>query len=118
MWWKDPVRYLRPKRPARLPVLSGEGVVKAYDPNWVVCPGEFIADWMEEHNMTARVLATSCGKMPLDLLNGIITGRRKIDADTAEGLYLGTGISKVMWLNLEMLYREGLKAGKVHSHDV
>jgi HTH-type transcriptional regulator / antitoxin HigA len=84
-----------------------------FDPDWVIAPGETLKEWMEDNRIpSASTMGVMCGRMPTELVEGILAGRTKITEPIAQGLQLGTGIPARLWLNLEGLYRKGLAAGK------
>lgn len=92
--------------------MSDEPVLK-FDPDWVVAPGDTLAEWCEENKLPPRVAAVACGKMPPERFQGIIDGEVRITETDAEALAHGTGIPAYLWLNLERAFRVGLAAGKV-----
>lgn len=84
----------------------------AFDPNWVVKPGETIREYMQEHNLSVGQLSIYCN-LDVNVLNAWL--RRvplPITERHAEALERGTGIPASFWRNLERNYREGLAAGK------
>ena len=83
----------------------------AFDPDWVLRPGEVISDYLSEMDGTVEALAGSTG-LPLATLLGIIEGDEPITVPVAKSLFAGTGLSPEFWLNLENWYRRGLAAGK------
>lgn len=87
----------------------------AFDPDWVIRPGETLAEWIEENGLGVRSAATACGRMDPDRMRRIIDGKQKLTRDDAARLAAGTGIPASLWLNLERTYRAGLKAGKVDT---
>ena len=66
-------------------------------------PGEFLADELEEINMSAAELARLL-HVPANRISQIVAGKRNITADTALrlGRYFGTGPK--IWLNLQQAY--------------
>lgn len=83
----------------------------AFDPDWVLRPGEVISDYLSEMGGTVEALAGSTG-LPLATLQSIIDGDEPITVSVARALFAGTGLSPEFWLNLEDRYRRGLAAGK------
>jgi addiction module HigA family antidote len=65
-----------------------------------VHPGEYIAETLEELDMSARELAAALD-IPANRITEIIRGRRGVSADTALrlGRWLGTGPD--VWMNLQ-----------------
>lgn len=84
----------------------------AFDPDWVVAPGETLKEWREENRISARVLARACG-MHIGLLEAIEDGSHGINDAIAFSLERVTQIPARLWLNLERQYRTGLQAGKI-----
>lgn len=91
--------------------------VHGFDPDWVIAPGRTLRDWREEHGLGPQSAATVCGRMPLTMYEAIESGKRRITKPRAEALAHGTGIPASLWLNLERIYRAGLKAGKKDGTD-
>lgn len=63
-------------------------------------PGEYIAETLDEPDMSARELAAALD-IPANRITEIVRGRRGISADTALrlGRWLGTGSD--VWMNLQ-----------------
>lgn len=80
-----------------------------------MAPGEILAEWLAETNISAGVLAVSCaGRDRRDAALSVIAGvlaHGELGEDTARLLEAGTGIPVAMWLGLEHNYRAGLAAG-------
>jgi addiction module HigA family antidote len=72
-------------------------------PREAIHPGEFLADELQELEMTAAELARLL-QVPANRISQILTGKRGITADTALrlGRYFGTG--PTIWLNLQQAY--------------
>ena len=66
-------------------------------------PGEFLADELEELNMSAAQLAAAL-HVPPNRIYQILKGQRALTADTALRLSQWLGTSAEMWLNLQKLY--------------
>ena len=63
-------------------------------------PGEFIREELEERGWTQRDLADVLGR-PLQTVNTIVNGRKRITPETAVELAAAFGTSAELWLNLE-----------------
>lgn len=85
----------------------------AWDPDWVVAPGETLREWREHNHLPARAAAVACARMPLAIYQGIESGEVPIDETLASALAHGTSIPAVFWLTLERAFRAGLAAGKM-----
>lgn len=89
-----------------------------WNPDWVISPGETLRDWMEENGFVSgkrllvKPVATACGRMPVERLERILSGKQRITTVDAAKLAAGTGISPRLWLNLERAFRQGLAEGK------
>ena len=83
----------------------------AWEPDWVLRPGEVIADYLTELGGSVEALARA-SELPTSVLEGIVNDDGPITEDIARSLYRGTGLSPEFWLNLERNYRTGLAAGK------
>jgi plasmid maintenance system antidote protein VapI len=82
-----------------------------FDPDWVVAPGETLADWFEEMHLPYRI-AWEVHEIPERTLNGVLRGTTKITPKLAQKLCNLTLIGAPMWLALEHNFRVGLAAGK------
>jgi plasmid maintenance system antidote protein VapI len=88
-------------------------VKHGWNPDWVVAPGETLADWFEEIG-----LPKSCAQLhgiSERTLNGVLNGTTKITPALAQKLCNLTHIGAPMWLALEHNFRVGLAAGKTWS---
>ena len=81
-------------------------------PREPIHPGEFLADELEELNMSAAELARIL-HVPANRISQILAGKRNITADTALrlGRYFGTGPQ--IWLNLQQAYELDLAQQQV-----
>jgi addiction module HigA family antidote len=82
------------------------------DRDWTVRPGEILREWMEEIGLSVRATAISCARMPVERLERILDGRRRITKDDAMRLQVGTGIPAGLWVKMEARYRADLAAGR------
>lgn len=73
-------------------------------PAEVFPPGEFIRDEIEARGWTQNDLAEILGR-PIRLVNEIISGKRSITPETAQGLAAAFGNSAQFWMNLESGYQ-------------
>ena len=80
--------------------------------DWTIHPGATLRDWREENGLSARGMATICGRMPVEMYERIEAGKRKITKVIADALAHGTGIPASFWLNYERRFRADLKAGR------
>ena len=85
----------------------------AFDPDWVVVPGDTLREWMDEKGLSERPMATACGRMDVAVLRGVLGGEEPITEHVARQLEAGTMIPARLWVNLERAYRDGLRAGKL-----
>ena len=70
----------------------------------VFSPGEFLREEIEARGWTQRDLAKVLGR-PLQTVNQIINGKKRITPETAVELSAALGTSPDLWLNLENDYR-------------
>lgn len=75
-------------------------------------PGEFLADELEELNMTAAELARRL-HVPENRISQIIAGKRNITADTALRLGRWFGTGEQVWINLQKTYELDLARQKL-----
>lgn len=80
-----------------------------FKPDYIVPPGETIADLLDEHDMTQTELARRLG-VSLKHVNQIIKGSATISAEIALGLEKVFGPSASFWLTREAQYQAGLAA--------
>ncbi len=84
-------------------------------PAEVFPPGEIIREELEERGWNQIDLAEILGR-PLTLVNEILTGRRAITPETAQGLGDAFGVDPQFFLNLESAYQLW-KVGRAKGHD-
>lgn len=70
----------------------------------VLPPGDFIREELEARGWSQSGFARIMGR-PLQAVNEIINGRKRITAETAKELAAAFGTSPELWLNLENAYR-------------
>ena len=73
-------------------------------PAEVFPPGEFIRDELKARGWSQGDLARIIGR-PLQVVNQIIKGKKRITPETAVELAAAFGTSPDAWLNLETAYR-------------
>lgn len=78
-----------------------------YMPDYIVPPGETLAETLESYQMPQVELARRIGRTP-KLINEIIAGKAPITPDTALLLEQVLGVPARLWNNLERHYQEGL----------
>ncbi len=91
-----------------------------FAPDWVVLPGQIIADRLELLGWTQRDLAVRTG-YTFKHINLLINGKVSITEETAIKLEMVLGSSAQFWLNLESQCREHIariEASKQLSQDV
>jgi HTH-type transcriptional regulator/antitoxin HigA len=78
-----------------------------FAPDWIVTPGDTIADLLEERGWTQVELAQRLGCTPKHV-NQLLKGAASITQDTALGLEKVLGSTARFWMGLETQYREQL----------
>ena len=78
-------------------------MAKSFRPAEVFPPGDFIRDELEARGWTQAELARIMGR-PLQLVNEIVNGRKRITAVTAKELGAALGTGPEFWMNLETSY--------------
>lgn len=89
------------------PAASKEGQALVFNPeevNYLVPPGEMLAEELRERGMTQSQLA-KLARRPVNTINAIVAGRKAITPDTALDLQKALGIRAEFWLNMEMSYQ-------------
>ena len=76
---------------------------KPFQSNRLLHPGEVLAEELEARSMTQKQLADTMGR-PLQVINGIIRGRKALTAETALGLEAALRIDAEVWMNLQKTY--------------
>ncbi len=79
-------------------------MTKTFKPAEVFPPGDFLRDELAERGWTQADLARVIGR-PLQTVNQIINGSKRITVETAKELGLALGTGPEVWLNLETAYR-------------
>jgi len=82
-----------------------ETIKNEYHPDTVTCPGESLAEILEDCGMSQAELARRTGR-PTKTINGIIKGREALTPDTALQLEIVLGVKARFWNSLERNYRE------------
>jgi HTH-type transcriptional regulator/antitoxin HigA len=67
-------------------------------------PGELIREELRARGWTQVIFAKILGR-PLQAVNEIVNGKKRITAETAKELAAAFGTSAEVWLNLESAYR-------------
>jgi HTH-type transcriptional regulator/antitoxin HigA len=77
---------------------------RSHLPAEIFPPGQFIREELEARHWTQTDLARVLDR-PLQVVNEIVRGRKRITAETAKELAAAFGTSAELWLNLEAAYR-------------
>lgn len=72
-------------------------------PDYAAHPGELLAEELEERGMSQRALAQNIGR-PVQAINEICRGKKRITAGTALALQDALGVPAHVWLGLQMQY--------------
>jgi HTH-type transcriptional regulator/antitoxin HigA len=78
-------------------------VTKIFKPAEAFPPGDFIREELQARGWTQSDLARVLGR-PLQAVNEIINGKKRITAETAKALGLALGTGPEVWLNLQNSY--------------
>jgi HTH-type transcriptional regulator/antitoxin HigA len=73
-------------------------------PAEVFQPGEYLRDELEARGWTQSEFARIIGR-PIQVVNEIINGRKRITVESAKEIGLALGTGPELWLNLENAYR-------------
>lgn len=85
--------------------------MSATDYDWVIAPGETLAEYRQEQGVSAQTMAVRC-MLEDERYARIEAGDEPITIDVAMRLAIGTGIKGRFWMALERAYRDGLAQGK------
>lgn len=77
---------------------------KHFTPREVFPPGDFIREELDARGWTQSDFARILGR-PLQAVNEIVNGKKRITAETAKEIAAALGTSPELWLNLENAYR-------------
>ena len=77
----------------------------AYEPDYLIPPGETLEETLEELGMTQKELAQRTGR-PQQVINEIVKGKRAIMPETALQLERVLGVPANFWNNLETQYQD------------
>lgn len=89
----------------------GAATVTHYDPDYVVHPGETLADWFDYARIDQGIAVALYG-FDENEIEGVLSGELEIDEALAVKLADLTGIPGRFWLALDHNFRVGLAAGK------
>lgn len=81
--------------------------LEEFSPDWVIPPGETIAELLADQSLTQKELAERMGSST-KFVNQLIAGKATLSEDTALKLEKVLGAGARFWINLESQYREGL----------
>lgn len=84
-----------------------EPIQNTFKPNYAVPPGEILKETLETLGMNQSELVERMGR-PRQTINGVLSGKLSINADTALQLERALGIPASFWNNLETNYRQTL----------
>ena len=70
---------------------------------WLIRPGEIIADILKERNLTQKELAQRAGVSEA-FLSEVIRGKKDISKELAAGLECALEVPRSFWLNLQANY--------------
>jgi HTH-type transcriptional regulator/antitoxin HigA len=79
-------------------------MAKTFRPAEAFPPGDLIREELEARGWSQADLARVIGR-PLQMVNEIINGRKRITEETAVALAAAFGTSAEMWINLETSWR-------------
>jgi HTH-type transcriptional regulator / antitoxin HigA len=79
-------------------------IFKAFKPADVFPPGLFIQEELTARGWTQADLARVLGR-PLQSVNMIVNGKKRITAETAKALGLAFGTGPELWVNLEAAHQ-------------
>ena len=79
-------------------------VKSRFVPAEVFQPGEYLRDELNARGWTQGDFAKIIGR-PLQVVNEIINGKKRITVETAKAIGLALGTGPELWLNLENTYR-------------
>lgn len=83
--------------------------------DFIIHPGETVAEFLEEKQMTQKELAIRCGVSEKHVCT-VISGQKRISVDFAKKLEYALGIDTIFWINLQTNYdKEILEFEEINS---
>lgn len=77
---------------------------RPFTPDYATAPGETLAEWLDEQEVSTAELAGRLG-MSADALGRFLRGDMPLDEDLADALERATGIPARIWHGLEAYYQ-------------
>jgi len=77
--------------------------VKPFKPAEAFHPGEYLREELEARGWSQRDFAKIVGR-PLQVVNEIIRGKKRVTAETAKEIGLALGTGPKVWINLQTNY--------------
>jgi addiction module HigA family antidote len=87
-----------------------------FKPNYAIHPGVLLKEEMDDLKVTQKELSDQTG-IAKTVINEIIKGKRRINAETAVKLEKVLYSPAQYWLNLQSLYDEALARIKLNKND-
>ena len=81
--------------------------VWTFQTNYAVAPGEYLAEWLEEHGLSIEQCAAGSGLSPQVIIE-ILAGIEVIGQHESQALQNATGIDALSWRRLQSAYLEDL----------
>jgi HTH-type transcriptional regulator / antitoxin HigA len=75
-------------------------MAKSFKPAEVFHPGEYLRDELDARGWTQSDLARIVAR-PLQAINEIVLGKKRITAETAKAIGLALGTGPELWINLQ-----------------
>jgi plasmid maintenance system antidote protein VapI len=88
-----------------------ERAMYAFDPDWVVPPGDLLKEALDERGMDEAAFARRVG-LTVGNMRLLLIGDLALTEEMARRFEIELGIHARLWINLERNYREGLSQGK------
>ena len=82
-----------------------------FTPDYIVCPGEILAEHIEENSLYKKDFAELCG-VSAKTMSQIINGKARITVRLAIRFEEILGVDAQLWMNLETRYRIELERKK------
>lgn len=81
-----------------------ETTLNRYEPDYSVLPGWILEEHLEVRGLSPIDFARQC-KCPPGLIDGILSGKARLDSEMASLLEKALGLDASIWLGIESNYR-------------
>ena len=81
-----------------------ETALNRYEPDYAVPPGWILEEYLQVRGLSPTGFARQCKYSP-SLINGILSGKTRLDSEMASRLEKAFGLDASVWLGIESNYQ-------------